>query len=327
MRGDSTPSHLLKTHRNLLILIFALGGGRNVCAAENLQAFVTQLLAEKAGAVIVSDPRTGRIMAVVNPQLAFKEAYPPGSTAKIVTSAAALEEGVIAPQEKIMCRRVPRLLGEAYHCSHPPARAPFDLSAALANSCNYFFSELSARLSRPALAHWYGTFGFGAVEGEPSPGEVNIPDQPREKALAALGEQGVTATPSQVLLAYSAIAEKGRVFDLVMPGQRGGPRLNRVISLRPGTLAVLSEGLRECVEMGSCRAAAIPGVSVAGKTGTAGALDGSRVTHAWFVGYAPADAPEIALVIFLKRGTGGADAAPLAAQILHRYFAAKPHTP
>jgi cell division protein FtsI/penicillin-binding protein 2 len=67
-------------------------------------------------------------------------------------------------------------------------------------------------------------------------------------------------------------------------------------------------------------------VTVAGKTGTAPALDGSRVTHAWFVGYAPVDAPEVALVIFLKRGTGGADAAPLAARILRQYFAQKRHT-
>ncbi len=80
------------------------------------------------------------------------------------------------------------------------------------------------------------------------------------------------------------------------------------------------------MEEGSCRAAAVPGVAVAGKTGTAPALDGSHVTHAWFVGYAPADAPEVALVVFLKRGTGGADAAPLAAQILQPVFRPKaPH--
>jgi cell division protein FtsI/penicillin-binding protein 2 len=68
-------------------------------------------------------------------------------------------------------------------------------------------------------------------------------------------------------------------------------------------------------------------VSIAGKTGTAAALDGSKVTHAWFVGYAPADKPELAIVVFLKRGTGGANAAPLAGQIMRRYFAQKPSIP
>jgi cell division protein FtsI/penicillin-binding protein 2 len=226
-----------------------------------------------------------------------------------------------------MCRRIPRLLGESFHCSHPPANQPFDLAEALSNSCNYFFSELSARISSSTLTHWYGVFGFGAAGEEAMPGEVLIPDKPQGKAMAALGEQGVTATPTQILLAYSAIATHGQVFHLILPGQRKAPDLDRVVQLRKTTFAVLTEGLRNCVKNGSCRAAAIPGVSVAGKTGTAPSLDGSKVTHAWFVGYAPAEAPEVALVIFLKHGTGGANAAPLAAQILRQYFAQKPHTP
>jgi cell division protein FtsI/penicillin-binding protein 2 len=309
------------------IFLAAIAGCADLRAARNLQAFVSTLLPEKDGAAIVSDPRTGQIIALVSPHLALEEAYPPGSTAKIVTSAAALEEGTITPSETVMCRRVPRLLGEAYHCSHPPADSPYDLANALANSCNYFFSELSTRLSPSILAHWYATFGFGARGQEASHGEVIIPEKPEEKALAALGERGITATPSQLLLAYSAVAEQGKMFDLIMPGQHKTPRVNRVISLQKKTLMVLTEGLRDCVEAGSCHAAAIQGLDVAGKTGTGSALDGSGVTHAWFVGYAPADAPEIALVIFLKRGTGGASAAPLAAQILREYFADKPHTP
>jgi len=100
-----------------------------------------------------------------------------------------------------------------------------------------------------------------------------------------------------VLLAYSAIATRGQVFGLIMPGQHKAPSLERVVGLRKSTFAVLSQGLHDCVEKGSCRAAAVPGVSVAGKTGTGTALDGSRMTHAWFVGYAPVDAPEVALVI------------------------------
>jgi peptidoglycan glycosyltransferase len=159
-------------------------------------------------------------------------------------------------------------------------------------------------------------FGFGAPGEDVASGEVHITDKPREKALAALGDQGVTATPAQVLMAYSAIAMHGNVFRPIMPGQRKAPNLDRVITLQESTFAVLKEGLRDCVDKGSCRAAAVPGVAVAGKTGTAPALDGSRVTHAWFVGYAPVDAPEVALVIFLKRGTGGADAALLAARLL-----------
>ena len=316
-----------KLSGGLALLLAGLAGAPDLRAAETLQSFVNHLMAGKAGAVIVSNPRTGRILALWNPQTAFKEAYTPGSTAKLVLSAAALEEGIISPSERIMCRRVPRLLGEAFHCSHPPADQPFDLAEALANSCNYFFSELSTRLTSPALAHWYGMFGFGAAGEEVAPGEVTIPDKPRGKALAALGEQGVTATPAQVLLAYSSIAAGGQVFSLIMPGQRRAPSLDRVVPLHENTLAVLEEGLTDCVDEGSCHAATVPGVTVAGKTGTGPALDRSHVTHAWFVGYAPVEAPEVALVIFLKRGTGAANAAPLAGQIFRQYFARKSHTP
>ena len=328
MRRISVAFQLCKFSGGLALLLAALAGASDLRAAESLQTFVNHLMQGKAGAVIVSDPRTGRILAIWNPQTAFKEAYTPGSTAKLVVSAAALEEGIISPSERIMCRRVPRLLGESFPLLPSPCGPPFDLAEALANSCNYFFSELSTRLSSSALAHWYAVFGFGAAGEEASPGEVLIPDKPRGKALAALGEQGVTATPAQVLLAYSAIAARRQGFPPHHARDNARRRALIAWSLCERTpLRFWTEGLRDCVEEGSCRAAAVPGVTVAGKTGTAPALDGSHVTHAWFVGYAPVEAPEVALVIFLKRGTGGANAAPLAAQILRQYFAPKPHTP
>lgn len=312
---------------SVAFLLTLLGAPQHIRAVESLQTSINLLMRDNPGAVIVSDPRSGQVIALWNARCAFRQAYTPGSTAKLVVSAAALEEGVISPSSRILCRRVPRILGEQFHCSHPPATGPFDLAGALANSCNYFFSEVSSRLSSPSLAHWFAVFGLGVADESRAPGEVRIPDRPKERALAALGELGVTATPEQVLLAYLAVAMRGRVFRLIMPGQRKAPSLERVIDLHPTTFTVLSQGLRDCVQKGSCRAAAIPGVSVAGKTGTASALDGSHVTHAWFVGYAPADSPQVALVIFLNRGTGGSSAAPLAARILRQYFAQKTHTP
>jgi cell division protein FtsI/penicillin-binding protein 2 len=99
------------------------------------------------------------------------------------------------------------------------------------------------------------------------------------------------------------------------------------VKLRPETFKILAEGLEECVRSGTGQGAAVEGVRVAGKTGTATSLDGSGATHAWFVGYAPADEPEIALVVFLERGTGAADAAPLAGRILRHYFTSKGQRP
>jgi len=282
----------------------------------------------RRGAVVISNPGTGQVLALWHPRTAFEEAFPPGSAAKLVASAAALEEGVVSPSDRIFCRRIPELLGGTYHCSHPPPEEPFTLASALANSCNYFFVELAGRLSSAALAHWYAVFGFGVPTGQETAGQVRVPTDLRGKALAALGEGSVTATPAQLLLAYSALAMHGRAFRLERSSGHANPAsLLRTVRLQPRTYEVLEAGLEECVRSGTCQAAAVPGVRVAGKTGTATALDGSGATHAWFVGYAPAGSPEVALVVFLERGTGMHNAAPLAGEILNHYFGQRSHKP
>ncbi|HEV2350901.1 MAG TPA: penicillin-binding transpeptidase domain-containing protein [Terriglobia bacterium] len=316
--------------RGSALLAFALIGvfAPAITARQNLQPLVSTLMHGRHGAVIASNPATGEILAVWNPVEAFDRIYPPGSTAKVVTSTAALEEGVISPDERDFCHRVPELLGEAYHCSHPPPDGPFNLASALSNSCNYFFSALSLRLTSTQLEHWYAVFGFGSPVdgmGHGVAGQVRVGGTAREKALAALGEQTVLVTPAQLLLAYSAIATRGPVFHLWRSSSsaKGPGQVAREIKLRPGTYELLNTGLLDCVQSGMGQGAAVPGISVAGKTGTATALDGTRTTHAWFVGYAPADKPKIAVVIFLERGTGARDAAPLAGKILRHYFSVR----
>ena len=280
------------------------------------------------GAVIVSNPMTGEILAAWNLTEAFEKAYPPGSTAKLVTGAAALEESAISPDERDSCHRVPELLGEAYHCTHPPHDGPFTLASALSDSCNYFFSALSLRLTSTQLAHWYSVFGFGSPVDGPGhgvEGQIRVGSTAREKALAALGEQTVLVSPVQLLLAYSGIATRGTVFQLWQSNfaSKKHSQIIRQIKLKPGTFDLLNAALIDCVLSGTGHEAAVPNVAVAGKTGTATALNGTKTTHAWFVGYAPADKPEIAAVVFLERGTGSLDAAPLAGKILRNYFAAR----
>ncbi len=298
--------------------------------SPSLQSFLADVMRGQRGAALVTNPMTGEVLGVSNPQVSFQRAFPPGSTAKIVESAAALEEGLISPEDRILCRRVPEMLGEAFHCSHPPSAEPFTLSLALANSCNYFFATLSLRLSSASLAHWYAVFGFGkpadGLGAWSAPGLVRVGRDPTEKAKSALGEGTILVTPAQLLLAYSAIATGGNVFPLIRDGTHrrvaGVPPARRV-NLKPKTLEVLTAGFEECVRSGTGRAAGLPGIRIVGKTGTATALDGSRATHAWFAGYAPVGAPEIAVVVFLERGTGAHDAAALAGRIFRYYFLAK----
>ncbi len=317
----------------LNILLLACLPALRISAREKLQPYVNSLMRGRHGAVIASNPATGQLLAVWNPSGAFDKTYPPGSTAKLVASAAALEEGVISPGERDFCHRIPELLGDAYHCSHPPPDGPYTLASALSNSCNYFFSALSVRLTSAQLAHWYAVFGFGSpvpgVRSLTTAGEVRVGDSPAEKALATLGQETVLVTPAQLLLAYSAVATRGTVFRLWQSGS-GGTQTSRVfrrIRLQPKTFELLSSALIDCVQSGTGQAAAVAGIPVAGKTGTATTVGGSRATHAWFVGYAPASDPEIAVVVFLERGTGARDAAPLAGKILRHYFALKDQKP
>lgn len=310
----------------LVLLCLGLARAATPRVAGNLQSFLNALMRGRTGAVLVSNPKTGEILAVWNPKAVFDLAFPPGSTAKVVESTALLEERKLSARDQIHCRRVPELLGEQFHCSHPFVASPFELKSALAHSCNYFFAALSLRLSSAALTHWYRSFGFGApAEGLGSganPGRVHIPEEAAGKARAALGEATILVTPAQMLLAYSGIASQGKVFHLWsrtrQPRKKAAPP--REIRLGRETFDTLSAALEECVRTGSGQGATVPGVRVAGKTGTATALDGSGATHAWFVGCAPVEKPEIALVVFLERGTGAHDAAPLAGLVLKHYF-------
>ncbi len=287
-------------------------------AEDRLQTDVNELMRGVNGAVIVSNPRTGEILAEWNHQMAFDRALPPGSTAKLVTSAVALENDLLSPQERLLCRRVPELLGEPYRCSHPYPTEPFTLTTALAYSCNYFFAALSKRLDTARLLHGYSMFGMAGN------GSLRIADEPAAKARAVLGESPILVTPAQLLLAYSLVATRGTAYRLRRGAEANTPpSVVRQMRLKPSTWATLAQGFEECVQSGTGQAAAVAGVRVAGKTGTASALDGSGVTHAWFVGYAPVDSPEVALVVVLARGTGAHDAAPLAGQVLRSYFASK----
>ncbi|HXH49844.1 MAG TPA: penicillin-binding transpeptidase domain-containing protein [Terriglobia bacterium] len=312
--------------RVVVCLIVTLAQPLHLQAQHNFQSYLNSLTARQDGSVIVINPSTGAIRAAWNLRRATMDAYPPGSTGKIVEAAGALEQGLLTPSDRIVCRRIPPLLGTDYRCVHPPAPQGFTVSSALANSCNYFFTVISLRLNAQSLIHWYSVFGFGTpaeLDGmATSPGRVRLAQGPRAKALEAIGEWGVVVTPAQLLEAYVLVANQGAVWPLrTKDVRRRHSHPFRQITAKPLTYQTILNGLVACVRFGTCRAAAVPGVQVAGKTGTASALDGSHTTHAWFVGFAPAERPEVALVVFLDRGTGEHTAAPLAGNLLRHYFA------
>lgn len=239
----------------------------------------------RTGAVVVLDARTGAVLAEHRPGIARRTFAPPGSVVKPFTLEALIRSGRFKPETRLSCPGRVRVGGRRLDCAHPGG-TPLDAETALAYSCNHYFTTMARRLSPPELARALAPAG-----------RVTAAGTPEELALQAVGEARVEVTPYGLARAWRSLA------------LRAAPSPE----LRPVLL-----GLEGCVRYGTGRLAAVPGLEIAGKTGTGTAGDGSY-SHAWFAGFAPARDPRIVVVVFLERGQGGADAAPIAREVFRAW--------
>ncbi len=257
----------------------------------DLQQSMNRLMANEAGAAVALDVRSGKVIAQYHIQVAAQRLVRPGSTVKPFTLLALMRSG--APPRTLICRRALRIGGRQMDCTHPVSPDPLDAVAALAYSCNYYFATLAAGLRSSDLVATFTRAGLtartGLYEGEAS-GEIVEPATVETRQLLAIGESNILVTPLELVYAYRRLALDGNRPEAVL------------------------RGLEAAAEYGTARLAQPPGLKVAGKTGTAlDPADGQA--HAWFAGFAPARAPRMALVIFLERGVGGRDAAPIAGEL------------
>jgi cell division protein FtsI/penicillin-binding protein 2 len=205
----------------------------------------------------------------------------PGSTLKPLVLAALMEAGKLRDEETFLCPVELRIAGRSFDCSHPRLAAPMTVAPAIAYSCNGFVAHVARRFGEGELARRLAHLGLPAARISPAATAEG-------QQLQALGRRNVTVTPNDLLLAYHALA--GRA-----------PR------------AIL-EGLEGAVEYGTGQRAAVPGVRVAGKTGTA---SGNAV---WFAGFAPSRSPRVIAVVLTGGRSGGGDAAPIAGKLLAKYL-------
>ncbi len=246
----------------------------------------------------------------------------PGSTVKPLLAWLGAEAGVLGLGDKVSCNGV-YSAAPAYHC--PAHHGDLDLSDALAVSCNVYFFELARRLGLARISAGFARFGFAKPTGlaaEEAAGWVADPAwaAPRNERgtrwdlLVGTGHGPMGVTLLELAAAYAELAERLN-------------RPSREVSaeMRAGILA----GLRRAVadERGTARAAAVAGLEIAGKTGTAepGVYSDEQIAssdqkeNGWFVGFAPATAPErVVAVVVLGGGGGGQSAAPVAGRILAR---------
>ena len=260
---------------------------------QRLQRAATAALGSRRGTVIVMDPQTGRIRAVVNSEVAFAESLPPGSTVKPFTALAALRAGVIDEDSRTVCHE--KYSREDFHttCSHPRDLPPLNPTDAIAYSCNYYFGKVGERLPEADFDATLNEFGFGKLSGvndqREAPGSVRRSDWQAQNAIGA-GDY-VRATPIQLLDAYAALVNGGQLFaPTLAPAASFTPKLRATIAIDARHRELILEGMRGAVRYGTAETAGLYSlpVYVFGKTGTATEIDGFR-TQGWFVGFAASE--------------------------------------
>lgn len=285
------------------------------------------------GGAVVLAPKTGDILAAVasspfGPQnyvgvrgiepfnRALSGRYPPGSSQKVVTAAAALDSGRFKPTTT--------LTGPAeYRGVRNFESGDFgtlSFAGALRNSVNTAFAQVAEKLGAKRITRYAERFGFNREPAMPLAAAVSSFPMPEDEAdlmWGAIGQAQVVATPLQMATVAATIANDGMRMEPRIT-MRAPKRGERVVARK--TARTMTDLMEDVVGSGTGVAAQIPGVRVAGKTGTAEVdVGGERRNHAWFVSFAPAGNPKVAVAVVAEYGgVGGQVAAPLARAILTR---------
>ena len=274
---------------------------------EELRAAVERAMAGRAGAMVVADVGTGEILAAHELKLAGHRLARPGSTVKPFVLMKLLEAGRVNASERLQCQRPLLIGGVRMDCAHPASVTDLNAEEAIAYSCNSYFAEAATRMSGMELVQALRKAGFDSPSGlakDEASGRIEMPRSRDDLQLEALGDRGIEVTALELLGAYRKLALSRR------NGASGGA----------GVDATVFAGLEESVAYGMAHAAHVEGMKLAGKTGTAASRESVR-THGFFVGYAPAEKPEIVMVVYLERGNGG-DAAGVARGVFEVFAAA-----
>lgn len=324
------------------------------------QRTAIQALAGRAGSVVAIEPQTGavRVLASVPgfdpnriptdfrrlnraPQSplfdrAVQSGYPPGSTFKVVTAAAAIDSGRFTPQS-VLNGKSPKLIGGVPLTNFSNEQfGDITLTTALTHSVNTVWGQVGEKLGKSTMFEYMKRFGFNRKPAIDLPSdEIRSSGVFRGRKLldrgdavdvgrVAIGQERLLVTPLQMAMVVSAIANGGKLMRPHLVEEvkdADGRTVSRVKPsvesdvMRPETATALATMMSEVVREGTGTAAALSGISVAGKTGTA---EVGGTNQAWFIAFAPVDAPRIAVAATVERtpGQGGTIAAPVAKQVL-----------
>lgn len=354
----------------------------------DLQIAAEEALGDKYGAVVAMDPRTGQVLALVShptfdprdfikgvdakewnelvkdPSFplvnrATQGVYPPGSIFKIVTAAAALEEGVIDTTTPFYCPGVYNFGKKTFRCWRKGGHGRVYLHQAIVGSCDVYFYNVARRLGIDRLARYIKGFGFGVPTGidlsekaGTSPSRewksktFKKPWYDGETIVTGIGQGYVSATPLQIAVMTAAVANGGMLLkpqiveEVISPQGKTlfeyNPQENGRLPVEKRIMDIIRDALVGVVNEphGTGKASKLDRMVVAGKTGTSQVvaqgsqggkyLRADQKDHAWFTSYAPAEKPEVVVTVFVEHGgMGGEAAAPIAKQILEAYLKLK----
>lgn len=293
---------------------------------------------------------------------AAQEHYHPGSTFKVVTLLAGMRSGAFNEHSSVVCPGGYRLGSRVWRCHKDSGHGLVHARQALQMSCDTYFYKIADVLGIDPIAQVGRALGLGSITNLSVVGEVAgvMPDSAYHnrvtpggytKGMAlntAIGQGDVNVTPLQLAVVYAAAGNGGRVFqpqvvsEVVSPDgrvlQHFEPKLVRDVEMTPEQQFVMRDALTAVVNEpgGTAYRSRLANVKVAGKTGTAQVAKLGQVRvkkedmpyferdHAWFAGFAPAEEPELAIVVLNEHGGhGGSDAAPAAMAIIKKYFELK----
>jgi peptidoglycan glycosyltransferase len=318
-----------------------------------VQRVAAEALGDRKGAVVALDPRTGAVLAMVSyprydpnkvdslwkdinsdldkPLLnrATQGLYPPGSVFKTIVAAAALQTGAVTAQTQFDDTGTFTAGGFVVNNYGGSVYGAHDFTVAFAKSINTTFAKVGVQMGADTLAGYAADFGFGKVPPWPLAGAKSFFPDPGSMdkahvAQASFGQGEVLATPLQMALAAAAVANGGKIMKPYVVSQVLDYHQNVLQETKPQvwlqpitgqTAALMRDLMIQVVQNGTGTSAAISGVQVAGKTGTAEVANGEP--HAWFIAFAPADAPQVVVAVLVENaGTGGSVAAPIARQVI-----------
>jgi penicillin-binding protein A len=268
--------------------------------------------------------------------------YAPGSTFKVVTATAAIDSGSFSKESTVSGRNDVRISGVPLQNDENESLGSITLTEGLAKSVNTVWAQVAERLGKRTMARYMRRFGFDSKpqldypaeemssSGEYSGTRLISPTSAKvDVGRMGIGQDKLEVTPLQMAEVASAVANRGKLMTphttarIVDPDGRTVERISphvQSVVMKQSTAAAVTTMMEAVVNEGTGTSAQIAGVRVAGKTGTAETQIGTAINNVWFIAFAPANAPKVAIAVTLKGvpGQGGAFAAPIAREVMER---------